>query len=277
MCGASDQSKDTFAQQEAFFKELRSEYKTRFGEDEALLSKLTASFEPILAKGINQEGFSQAELDNLNSQAVTGTGQNYAKAAAALGAQQGAEGGGTAYIPSGAKHQQQAQLAESAAENESGLESTIKAADYATGRENYLAAAQGLEGVSGLYNPTALAGVTNNAGEAQAQTANEITQANNSWMNLVGGALGAAGNAVKFTPCWVAAAVFNGWEDPRTLRVRAYLFGDFRKSWAGRILTDLYLKYGERASRSKAAVFLLAPIFHYLNYAANRSTCSRDC
>lgn len=195
MCGASDQQKQIEASQAAFYNQLTQEYGTVFGESQGILKQLTASFAPILAAGINQEGFSKGELTNLQSQATTGTGQTYARAAAALGAQQGAEGGGTAYIPSGAKMQQQQQLAESAAQNESAINSNILAADYATGRSNYLTAAGVLGGVASQYNPIGMAGAATGAGNAAANTANEITQADNSWMNLVGGALGAAATA----------------------------------------------------------------------------------
>lgn len=195
MCGASQGQKDIGQAQSDFYKQLTSEYGTVFGENQSILKSLTASFQPILDAGINQKGFSQGELDNLNSQAVTGTGTNYAKAAAALGASQGAEGGGTAYIPSGAKNQQQAALAESAAANESGIESNIKAADYATGRSNYLTAAEGLGGVAASLSPASFAGAATGAGSAASTTQNEISQAQNSWMNMVSGGLGAAATA----------------------------------------------------------------------------------
>ena len=195
MCGASQQQKDIEASQAAFYDTLTSEYKTLFGQSQGILGELTKSFEPILKAGINQQGFSAGELNNLNSQAVSGTGANYAKAADALSKQQAASGGGNTYIPTGAKIQQQQQLAESAAENESRIESGIQAENYATGRANYLTAAQGLGGVASELNPTGAANAATGAGSAAATTANEITQANNSWMQLVGAGLGAAGTA----------------------------------------------------------------------------------
>jgi hypothetical protein len=194
-CGASSEQKQVEASQQAFYTQLTSEYGTVFGENQAILGALTKSFEPILSAGINQQGFSPAELANLNAQAVTGTGQNYAKAEKALAAGQAAEGGGTSYIPTGAKMEQQRQLATSAAENESAIESNIVAQNYATGRQNYLEAAGMLGGVAGQYNPTGYAGAATGAGSAASTTANEISQANNSWMGLVTGALGAAGTA----------------------------------------------------------------------------------
>lgn len=195
MCGASQQQKDIEASQAAFYDTLTSHYNTAFAESEGILGQLKSSFEPILKAGINQQGFSEGELNNLNSQAVTGTGANYAKAADALSKQQAASGGGNTYIPSGAKTQQQLQLASSAAENESRIQSGITAENYATGRSNYLTAAEGLGNVANALNPTGMANAATGAGSAASTTANEITQANNSWMQLVSAGLGAAGTA----------------------------------------------------------------------------------
>lgn len=196
MCGASDTQKELQSAQTAFYTQMTSQYNTIFGQDQSILGALTASFTPILNAGINQKGFSDAELNNLNSQAVTGTGQTYSAASAALSKQQAAQGGGTSFIPSGAKMQEQQQLATSAAQNEAGIESNILASDYATGRQNYLDAASGLGGVAGQLNPAGFAGATTGAGSAAATTANEVNQADSSWMTLVGGALGAAGSAL---------------------------------------------------------------------------------
>jgi hypothetical protein len=195
MCGASSTQEHLQAAQTQMYDEMSSQYKIIFGESQDILKSLTASFAPILAAGINQKVFSDAELNNLNAQAVTGTGTNYKNAAAALSKQQGAEGGGTSYIPTGAKMQQQQQLAASAAENESGIESNILAADYQQGRENYMEAASVLGGVAGQYNPSGFANATTGAGSAASTTANEVTQANQSWMQLATGAMGAAATA----------------------------------------------------------------------------------
>lgn len=195
MCGASSQQKDIEKQQAAFYQQLTQQYGVTFSENQSILKSLTKAFTPILEAGPNQRGFSDEERANLNSQAVTGTGRNYAKASAALGAIQGAEGGGTAFIPSGAKHQQQLQLASSAAQNESDIQSNIVAADYSTGRDNYFRAAGALGGVAGELNPIGFANAATGAGGAAAETANQITQASNSWMNLVSGALGSASQA----------------------------------------------------------------------------------
>lgn len=196
MCGASSQQKDIEKSQAAFYNEMTSEYKSVFGQAQGILSTLTKSFQPILDKGINQQGYSPDELANLNSQAVTGTGVNYAKAKEALANQQAAEGGGNTFVPTGAKEQQNLELASSAAQNESAIEGKIASDNYSTGRENYLSAANALGGVASQLNPAGLANATTGAGGAAASTADAITQANNSWMQLAGAGLGAAGTAI---------------------------------------------------------------------------------
>lgn len=259
-CGASSQQHQIADSQQRFYDQLTQEYGTVFAENQSILKALTASFKPILEAGPNQKGFSEEELQNLESQATTGTGRNYAKAGAALGAIQGAEGGGTAYIPSGAKHQQQEQLAESAAANESGIQSNILAADYETGRQNYFRAAGALGGVAGELNPVGYSNSATGAGSAAANTANQIAQADSSWMNLVAGGLGAA--ATAYAGCWIAAAVFDGWDDPRTKLVRFYLNTEFKSRWYGSSVMSLYMVLGERLSRCKWLIRKLTPVFH---------------
>lgn len=194
-CGASSQQNEIEQAQSNFYNELTAQYGQSFAANQEILKALTRSFQPILNAGINQQGFSAPELANLNAQAVEGTGQNYNAASKALAIQQGNEGGGTTYIPTGAKMQQQEELATSAAANESQIESNITAANYQTGRQNYLEAANVLGGVAGQYNPAGYASAATGAGNAASNTANEIAQENNGWMNLVSGALGAAGTA----------------------------------------------------------------------------------
>jgi hypothetical protein len=55
-----------------------------------------------------------------------------------------------------------------------------------------------------------------------------------------------AGGAGKAIGCWIAAACFDGWDDPRTIMVRGYIFGPFAQSWIGAKISQAYLRYGER-------------------------------
>lgn len=194
MCGASSQQTALGDAQTAFYNQMTQEQSASYAQNQEILKSLNASFAPILAGGINQQGFSAPELSNLNSQAETGTGEDYKQANAALSNQEATEGGGTSYIPSGAKNQEHEELASSGAQEESNLSSNILGADYATGRQNYLTAASGLEGVAAGFDPTAYSNAATGAGSAASTTENEITQANQSWMQLVSAGLGAAGS-----------------------------------------------------------------------------------
>lgn len=70
-------------------------------------------------------------------------------------------------------------------------------------------------------------------------------------------ALGAAGNVAGALGgmCWVAAAAFGGYSQPKTIACRFYLMFH-----APVFIRNAYVKYGERISKNKIAVKLLTPI-----------------
>lgn len=196
MCGASGEQKALSASQTNFFQTLTDHYQTVFGEQQGVLSSLTDSFKPILERGPNGRGFSDAERSTLETQAGESTARGYAKAKQALGEAEAARGG-NAYIPSGADDQRDAELASSAESERANLDQRITLADYDEGHRQYDAAASGLLGVAGLESPTAAAGAATGAGSAASETANEIAQEDNSvWQGVVGAIGGIAGQAV---------------------------------------------------------------------------------
>jgi hypothetical protein len=67
-----------------------------------------------------------------------------------------------------------------------------------------------------------------------------------------GGAAAAGGGDAAMTAlmmaagfCWVAAEVFDGWDDPRTHDVRRWLLTDFSEHWYGRVTVWLYRHTGQ--------------------------------
>jgi hypothetical protein len=90
--------------------------------------------------------------------------------------------------------------------------------------------------------------------------------------NSFAGSFGQAGGqaavgAIKAAAgCWIAAELYGGWDDPRTIDVRKWLFGPFRSSWYGYILTDLYTWRGEwmaaQIKRHPVLRKLFLPIFN---------------
>lgn len=193
LCGASGQQNQIEQAQSNFYNTMTQEAQQVFGEDQALFHNLTSTFEPILAKGPNQMGFSDAELNDLTSSAITNTGQNYAHAAKALNEQIAAQGGGNTFIPSGANNQLREELASSAASQTAQEESQIKEAGYQQGYDEFKEAAAALSGAGNVFNSaTGISSSATGAGSAASQTANEIAQEDNSWLGAVGGLLGNA-------------------------------------------------------------------------------------
>lgn len=200
MGGPSAEQEETYKLQNEFTTQLMGEYSTLFSENQGILSNLTSTFTPILDAGPSQEGFSAGEKSTLNSQAIQGTAQTYQAAEQGLQSNLAGEGGGgEVALPSGGADQLKEELATSAASNESNNLLGIQQADYQQGYQNWLEAAQELGQVSSLTNPEGQASVTNQASGNQGTTANEITQADNSWMGVVGGILGGATSNLSFT------------------------------------------------------------------------------
>jgi hypothetical protein len=195
-CGASSQQTAIEKSQQDYYNTMTQQAQEVFGEASQVFKDLNAAFAPIVAAGPNQQGFSAAELSNLNSQAITNTGQAYQNAKEAVGEREAAYGGGNLALPSGARIGADLGLAESAANQTSGELSQINQADYATGRQNFFNAAGALGGATGTFNPaTGIANATTGAGSAAANTANQIASENNSWVNATIGALGGVAGA----------------------------------------------------------------------------------
>lgn len=191
MCGASGQQKQLESEQANYYSVMTQEAQQVFGEDQQLFNYEVATFEPIINKGPNQQGFSQTELDTLNSNAITTAGQNYANAAKAVNEQIAAQGGGNEFIPSGANNQLKEQVATSAAALTSHEENQILQAGYQQGYNEYEQAVAALSGAPNVLSGAAnFSNAATNAGNAASQTANEIAQEDNSWMGAVGGLLG---------------------------------------------------------------------------------------
>lgn len=194
-CKGASAAQDALAtSQTNFTNTAMADYNTQFAGQSSILSTLKNSLSPIVAAGPNQYGFSGAQTAGLNAQAIQGTGQQYANASKALGAQQAAQGGGNSYLPTGAQGAQQAGLASANAAQASNELLGIQQAGYNQGNAQYNAAIGQLGSVASQYNPIGYSGAATSAGNAAASEQNLITQENNAaspW-NLVGGILGGA-------------------------------------------------------------------------------------
>ncbi len=197
MGGASKQQKQAYDEQNAFYQQLSQQYSQMFGQQQQALNALHANLAPILNAGPNQQAYSDAQLASLNTQANSQVANNYNKATQAVQN----KFAGDVFVPQGAQQQLQGQIASSAAQQLSGEQQNIIQSGYAQGNANYWNAENALNGQAAMLNPTGYANSANGAGQEVGTTANEITQANHSWMNLVGGVLGGvAGAAVGKLP-----------------------------------------------------------------------------
>lgn len=198
MCGASSAQNQIEQQQQSFANQVQTQATQIFGQQSGIYQDLVNTFAPTVAAGPNQQGFSAGELSNLNSQAITNTGQAYKNEKQALGDQQAAAGGGRAVLPGGATIGTNLGLAENAGNQTANELGQINQANWSTGRQNYLNATQGLAGAGNVYGAAegANSGVVG-ATSAAGNTANQIAQQNNSWVQAVTGALG--GVASGFT------------------------------------------------------------------------------
>jgi hypothetical protein len=196
-CGASKQQGQIEQTQQSYYNTLINQAQTEFGNASQIFNDLTSSFEPILAQGPNQNGYSEAELANLNSQAITQTGQAYRNAAQAAGERTAAAGGGSQVLPSGAAAGINANIATAGAAQTASQLADIRNTSAALGRQNWLAAAGVLGGAPGVFGTsTGASNAATSGGNAAANTANQISQANSSWENLVGGVLGGVASGV---------------------------------------------------------------------------------
>lgn len=262
MC-ASDAQNQLQDQQVAFYQQLQTQDATTFGEFQSILPQITAAYQPILAAGPNQQGFNTDELNNLNTQATEGVSTNYKNARQALNETEAARGGGDTYLPSGVNTEENETLLSDAAQQQSTEQQQIKQASYAQGNQNFNNATQALTNEQSILNPQGAASVATSGGSAASTTAAQISSENNSWEAPLIGAVGAVGSAAltgglsaavpatsgvgnALPPCWIAAEIFGGWHEPRTIEVREWLIARFE----GSALLDFYRRHGERTAQA---------------------------
>jgi len=197
MCGPSSQQKMLEGSEASFSQMLAANYQTNFAAQSQILQNLTSMFTPIAEAGPDQQGFGPQELAALETQAGTGVGTNYAKAAQALNTGLAARGGGNEFLPTGSSAALQSQLATSAASELSQEQLGITRANYAQGRQNWQQATAGLNALAGEYNPNALASEASGANKSAFGEATQIQEMQNQMeAGIAGGITSLAGAAV---------------------------------------------------------------------------------
>lgn len=217
MCGASSEQKQAqtaqanlATEQTEFYKELLAQQKEEFAPFKAILDHLSEIFKPILDKGIDQEGYTPEQKEELNTIATEDISTKLAQTRQAVAESSAAEGGGNEFMPEGAKQQVQAEIDTAAQTARTRNELAIDTESKQIGRQNFFAAAQELGQTAGMYNPVGFAGAATGAGSAASSgwasagdMAKQIQEADDAWMGPVFGAVGGilgsfAGNPAIF-------------------------------------------------------------------------------
>jgi hypothetical protein len=194
MCGSNNDQSQIEASQQAFYKTLNDNYTTMFGQQQAVLSALTSTFQPILQAGPLQAGYSPTQATALNTQSSETVASQYAAAQKAT-AQILAARGGDSTLPSSVNANILAQNTNQYAAQRAQALNQNTVNNYQMGYSNWQNAAGVLSNVANLQNPNAYAGQATGAGSAAGTTANQIAQQSNSVWNAAIGALGSIGGA----------------------------------------------------------------------------------
>lgn len=200
MSGPSNEQLELQQAQLQFYKAGEERATAEFGMQQGLLKQMQSVYGPILQRGPNQRGFSDAERSDLNAQAIEGTATNYAHAGRAVGEQLATRGGGDNPLESGVDSSLKQDVALSAAGEESREQSQVIGSDYAAGRQNFQDATSALLSASSQTAPDRYYSAATEAGSAAEKTANEINSERNSWMAPVFGAIGGAAGGLLANP-----------------------------------------------------------------------------
>jgi hypothetical protein len=267
-CGDTAGQTNALQNDQAFSAMMKNNYATDFSENQALMNNLTGNLGSIIAAGPGQQGFTPQELAAQNSQAINAAAAGNQKAQVAIG-ENAAKGSATPGIESGIT---QAERSAAATTEDTGLantEANITNANYATGRQNYWNAVGEQEKAPGAFEEpsTEAANAVTGANKVTGEQANANEQ-NSMGTQLLGLGEGLASNAATAFAggCWVAAEVFDGWDDPRVSEARNFIFNVWAKeSFIGSLVAKLYLKIGKHFAkivRQHAGLRrLLKPIF----------------
>jgi len=213
LCKASDAQTQLEQSQSDFYKTLSSAYATQFAGQQQILSSLTSAFQPllslggqiaqtfqpILAAGPGQAGFTPTEEAAMRTSASDANANAFQSAQ--IAAQNSNQSGGSELLPSGAAAQINADVNARAASQEATAQNQITQANYAIGRQNFSQAANILGGLntqatntltdtSKIFDPLGFAKTATQTGTDAFGQATTIQQENSAWEGEVGGALG---------------------------------------------------------------------------------------
>lgn len=277
LCKGDDTAKQNEQMQMQFNSQLMDIFSQQFAKQSQVLNFLKGKLQPMIN---NPTGYSPAAMAALRTQATDNLSGQYQQAQRALQQKEFAQGGRE--LPSGVNAQLDAGLYAQEAADKANAQNTITLNNENLKQSNYWNAMNVLSGnVAQQFNPLGYAGAATSGSNAVANLSQAVTASNQSQLmgalgGIVGGAassaLGGGGAITKILGCWIAAACFDGFDDPRTIMVRTYLNTEFIKHWYGRAVMSLYLRFGERIAKNRTLVRLLKPLFEYALKQARKAS-----
>lgn len=130
-----------------------------------------------------------------------------------------------------------------------GASEGIAAQNAGVKQEQQQAAAKQLQGMYG----TDTSGMLDATGQVSKDIDSQVAADKQGWLQNAEGIMntisqaGSAAGGMGFKPfCWVAAEIYDGWLDPRTVLVRQWISTELVKSAMGRVAAVAYLRFGER-------------------------------
>lgn len=198
--GASAEEKAAAASTASLNTTIQQSMQTMFANQQNVVKAINNAFQPILAKGESQQGFSPEELAARKTSVIENNAQQFANAKRATQGAFASRGGGNEVLPSGVEAQVEGSLAaDTAAKTAAGL-TNVDIANWETGRENFKEAAGIESGVMSAQGIAPIAGTAVQGSEAAFTQQSKITEENDAaspWA-MVGGILGSvAGTATK--------------------------------------------------------------------------------
>lgn len=191
MCGPSGAMKQLNSQISTFAADMNSEGQQIFGDASGIFNELNTALGQIVKGGPSQQGWSQAEINAVNSQIMNQAAVNAKNIRAAVGGDLGAVGGGNAVTPSGleAVVETQANLGVEAQKSQQLAQATV--ANYQQGTENYWNAVKGQMQLPNVFSTSIDQNkVTQGAYQAAEQSQQAIDKASNWWQPLVMAGIG---------------------------------------------------------------------------------------
>jgi len=195
LCGPSSAEKSLNSSVQDFASTVKGQASQIFGDASSVFTNLKTSLDKSIQGGPGQQGWSQAEINAVNSQIIDQAAVSNRNIKTAVGNAVAASGGGNAVSPSGLEASVNLQTAEATEQAKSQQLGQATVQNYDTGRENYFKAIGAEEALPNVFSTSNQA----NEGASKAFDSANQSQANmdaskNWWQPIVSAGIGAAGS-----------------------------------------------------------------------------------